>query len=67
MERAPPFGGALSHFPGLAEHLEQVPDPRDRRGVRHSLASLSMAAVVAVPAGATSFTADGEWGADASP
>ncbi|WP_206699963.1 transposase family protein [Actinomadura sp. RB99] len=53
--------------PGLAEYLEQVPDPRDRRGVRHSLTSLLMAAAAAVLAGATSFTAVGEWVADAPP
>ena len=51
--------------PGLAEYLEQVPDPRNRRGVRHSLTSLLVAAVAAVLAGATSFTAVGEWVADA--
>jgi DDE_Tnp_1-associated len=53
--------------PGLAEYLEQVPDPRNRRGVRHSLTPLLMAAVAAVLAGATSFTAVGEWVADAPP
>ncbi len=53
--------------PGLAEYLARVPDPRNRRGVRHSLTSLLMAAVAAVLAGATSFTAVGEWVADAPP
>jgi predicted transposase YbfD/YdcC len=53
--------------PGLAEHLARVPDPRNRRGVRHSLTSLLMAAVAAVLAGARSFTAVGEWVADAPP
>src|SRR6478735_3281510 len=53
--------------PGLAEYLERVPDRRNRRGVRHSLTSLLMAAVAAVLAGATSFTAVGEWAADAPP
>jgi predicted transposase YbfD/YdcC len=51
----------------LAEHLAGVPDPRDRRGVRHSLTSLLLAAVAAVLAGARSFTAIGEWAADAPP
>ena len=37
--------------PGLLEYLAGVPDPRDRRGVRHSLASLLMTAVAAVLAG----------------
>jgi predicted transposase YbfD/YdcC len=53
--------------PGLAEYLAQVPDPRDRRGVRHTLTSLLLAAVAAVLAGARSFTAIGEWVADAPP
>ena len=55
------------HCPGLAEHLARVPDPRDPRGVRHSLTSLLLAASAAVLAGARSFTAIGEWAADASP
>ena len=53
--------------PGLAGYLERVPDPRDRRGVRHGLAWLLMAAVAAVLAGARSFTAVGGWVADAPP
>jgi predicted transposase YbfD/YdcC len=53
--------------PGLAEHLAQVPDPRDPRGVRHALTSLLLAAIAAVLAGARSFTAVGEWVADAPP
>jgi hypothetical protein len=51
--------------PGLAGHLAGVPDPRDPRGVRHTLTSLLLAAVAAVLAGARSFTAIGEWAADA--
>jgi hypothetical protein len=40
--------GLLSgQFPGLAEYLARVPDPRDSRGVRHSLTSLLLAAVAA--------------------
>jgi predicted transposase YbfD/YdcC len=53
--------------PGLLEYLERVPDPRDPRGVRHTLTSLLVAAVAAVLAGARSFTAIGEWVADAPP
>jgi predicted transposase YbfD/YdcC len=53
--------------PGLAEYLARVPDPRDPRGVRHTLTSLLLAAVAAVLAGARSFTAAGEWVADAPP
>jgi predicted transposase YbfD/YdcC len=52
---------------GLAEYLARVPDPRDPRGVRHTLTSLLLAAVAAVLAGAKSFTAVGEWVADAPP
>jgi predicted transposase YbfD/YdcC len=55
------------HCPGLAEHLGRVPDPRDPRGVRHTLTSLLLAAVAAVLPGARSFTALGEWVADAPP
>jgi DDE_Tnp_1-associated len=51
----------------LAEHLARVPDPRDRRGVRHTLASLLLATIAAVLAGARSLTAVGEWVADAPP
>ena len=53
--------------PGLAEYLARVPDPRDPRGVRHTLTSLLLAAVVAILAGARSFTSVGEWVADAPP
>jgi predicted transposase YbfD/YdcC len=53
--------------PGLAEYLARVPDPRDPRGVRHTLTSLLLAAVAAVLAGARSFTSVGEWVADAPP
>jgi predicted transposase YbfD/YdcC len=53
--------------PGLRECLSRVPDPRDPRGVRHSLTSLLLAAVAAMLAGARSFTAIGEWIADAPP
>jgi hypothetical protein len=53
--------------PGLLEYLERVPDPGDPRGVRHTLTSLLPAAAAAVLAGARSFTAIGEWVADAPP
>ena len=55
------------HCRGLAGHLADVPDPRDPRGVRHTLTSLLLAAVAGVLAGARSFTAIGEWVADAPP
>jgi len=51
----------------LLEHLARVPDPRKRRGVRHSLSSVLAAAIAAVLAGAQSFTAIGEWINDAPP
>ena len=51
--------------PSLAGHLAQVPDPRDPRGVRHTLTSLLLATAAAVLAGARSFTEIGEWAADA--
>jgi len=44
-----------------------VPDPRDPRGVRHTLRSLLLAAAAAVQAGAQSLAAIGEWVADAPP
>jgi len=40
----------------LAGHLAQVPDPRDPRGVRHTLASFVTDRMAAVLAGARSFT-----------
>jgi predicted transposase YbfD/YdcC len=56
-------GGWLS----LAGYLARVPDPRDARGLRHTLTSLLLAAMAAVLAGARSFAAIGEWVADAPP
>jgi predicted transposase YbfD/YdcC len=50
----------------LRDHLAVVPDPRDRRGIRHSLASVLAVAAVAVAAGARSLSAIGEWAGDAS-
>ena len=48
----------------LRDYLSRVPDPRDRRGIRHSAASLLALAAAAVLAGARSFAAIGEWIAD---
>ena len=50
---------------GLLELLEQVSDPRSRRGVRHQFAVILAVALSAVLAGARSFTAIGEWVAEA--
>jgi hypothetical protein len=47
--------------------LEQVPDPRHRRGVRHRLAVILAVGLAAVIAGARSFAAIGEWAADVDP
>lgn len=49
----------------LIEVLSQLPDPRDPRGVRHSVAAVLGVGIAAVLAGARSFTAIGEWAAGA--
>jgi predicted transposase YbfD/YdcC len=51
----------------LLDLLAQVPDPRKRRGRRHSLASLLAVGIAAVIAGSRSFAAIGQWAADAGP
>jgi hypothetical protein len=51
---------------GLFEILCGIPDPRKRRGVRHTVPSLLATAICAVLAGARSFTAMGEWAAEQS-
>jgi predicted transposase YbfD/YdcC len=50
--------------PCLRQVLERVVDPRARRGVRHGLVTVLVAAVCAVAAGARSFVAIAEWVAD---
>jgi predicted transposase YbfD/YdcC len=52
---------------GLLERLAQVPDPRDRRGRRHSLVGVLAVATAAVLAGARSLAAITEWATDAPP
>src|SRR5207248_6810733 len=52
---------------GLLGRLAALPDPRDRRGLRHDLAGVLAVAVCAVLAGAKSLAAIGEWAADAPP
>ncbi|MFC6567763.1 ISAs1 family transposase [Actinoplanes utahensis] len=49
---------------GLASALADLPDPRARRGVRHRLPVVVIAAVCAVIAGSRSYTAIAEWVAD---
>jgi predicted transposase YbfD/YdcC len=56
---------ALRDCPGLLERLAMLPDPRDRRGRRHPLASVLAVSAAAVLAGARSVTAIAEWAADA--
>ena len=49
----------------LLELLALVPDPRKRRGVRHSVVAVLAVAAAAVLAGAKSVLAVGEWAAEA--
>ena len=51
----------------LLDLLAAVPDPRKRRGRRHPLAGLLAVGIAAVIAGSKSFTAIGQWAADAGP
>jgi predicted transposase YbfD/YdcC len=55
---------AAGQVADLRDYLGRVPDPRARRGVRHSAGSLLALAAAAVLAGARSFAAIGEWIAD---
>lgn len=48
----------------LLASLATVPDPRDRRGVRYSLAGVLALAVIATLAGCGSFAAIGQWAAE---
>jgi DDE_Tnp_1-associated len=49
----------------LLDLLARLPDPRKRRGRRHSLAGLLAVGIAAVTAGSRSFAAIGQWAADA--
>lgn len=51
----------------LLQELRLVPDPRRRRGRRHSLQSILLIAVSAVLAGARSFAAIGDWSTTTRP
>jgi hypothetical protein len=69
VHRAEAHAGDGLDTPGctdLLSFLSAVTDPRQRRGVRHGMASLLTVAAAAVVAGARSFAAIGEWAADAS-
>ncbi|MEJ8632157.1 ISAs1 family transposase [Streptomyces sp. MS2.AVA.5] len=46
---------------GMDVRLRALPDPRDRRGRRHSLVSVLLTAACAVLAGARSYLAIGQW------
>ena len=48
----------------IVQLMTQVPDPRQRRGRRHTLAVVLVIAVAAVTAGARSLTGIGEWAHD---
>ncbi|MGW3564938.1 B3/B4 domain-containing protein [Streptomyces sp. NPDC000941] len=54
-------------IPGLLERLAEVPDSRDPRGVRHAVVVILALTACAVPAGASSLPAVGEWITDAPP
>lgn len=65
MPSSPKAGASRIERAGdLMTALHHVPDPRDRRGVRHRLAGMLAVAVCAVLAGARSFAAIGEWASD---
>lgn len=49
----------------LAERLRTLPDPRDRRGVRHPFVSVLLVACSAVVSGARTFAAIGQWARNA--
>ena len=60
-----PGDPVLSPSPGeLLEVFAAVPDPRNRRGIRHHFTGILVIAVCAVLAGARSFAAVAEWAAD---
>jgi predicted transposase YbfD/YdcC len=73
---ASPIHPVLDHLIDAVDHpqvgrgvlavLDAVPDPRKPRGVRHQIRTILALAVCAVMAGCRSFTAIGEWAADAS-
>ena len=62
-DRARPL--VVGECPGLLERLAMLPDPRDRRGRRHTLASVLAVSAAAVAAGARSVAAIAEWATDA--
>lgn len=55
------LNGVVEAHGGLATLLERLPDPRQRRGIRHRHAVVLAVAICACLAGARSFVAIGEW------
>ena len=64
---APDDGLSVAQSIKLLQALGAVPDPRRRRGRRHSLQSILLIAVCAVLAGARTYAAIGDWSAAARP
>ncbi|WP_232070740.1 transposase family protein [Mycobacterium lacus] len=62
----PPADANPTRHERLLQALQTVPDPRDRRGVRYSLAGVLALAVTATLAGCRSFAAIGQWAAEAA-
>ncbi|WP_306459791.1 transposase family protein [Streptomyces sp. Ag109_G2-15] len=60
-------GAVPEEIPGLLQRLAEVADPRDPRGVRHTLVVVLALPACAILAGATSLPAVGEWITDAPP
>ena len=60
-----PIPDARCHY--LLDLLAQVPDPRKKKGRRHSLSGLLAVGITAMIAGSRSFAAIGQWAADAGP
>jgi predicted transposase YbfD/YdcC len=56
-----PFSRQQRELPGVEARLAVLPDPRHRRGRRHTLASVLLTATCAVLAGARSYRAIGQW------
>jgi len=52
---------------GLLEVLRTLPDPRQRRGIRHSVCSILALATCACLTGARSFEAIAQWAAELAP
>ena len=62
---APATSQPFSAASALLTLLDSVPDPRHARGIRHQLPGILAVGIAAVAAGARSFTAIGQWVADA--